>query len=163
MAVAGRKVQQLDQEWEKFVEATLQKVHQHAQMFQQCRSDLLEAYNLKLGELTALKQEMSSASVSMLGEMVLSTSIPEMPDVDEQIKDLSAVISLEGTVGTVDLTSDMEEDDATDHPKASMKGSPKPLKTSRGATSPTKVAQQHLKPRSQDVREMKQKEREAAS
>ena len=82
---------------------------------------------------------------------------------DEQIKDISAVISLEGTVGTVDLTSDMEEDDATDHPKASMKGSPKPLKTFRGATSPTKVAQQHLKPRTQDVREMKQKEREAAS
>ena len=77
VSTACRKIQQLDKEWETFVEATLQKIRQHAQLFQQCRSDLLEAYNLKLGELNALKQEMSSASISMLGETMMPTGTPK--------------------------------------------------------------------------------------
>ena len=107
-----------------------------------------------------LKQEMSQTSVSMpcLGRLRCRQSIPDIPNVEKQIKDLSAVINLEGSVGMLELTSDMEEDDVEDNQlKASMKGSHKLPRTFRGSTPPTKVAQQHLNPRTQKVREMKQK------
>ena len=88
---AGRKVQQLDKESGLFVETTTQKIRQHAQLFQQCRADLMESYNAKLAELTALKQEMSSASISMLGSTMPMSSIPDAPNLEKQMKELSTV------------------------------------------------------------------------
>jgi len=162
VTTAADKVTKLDREWKAFVEATTQKVHQHAELFQKCRSDLLEAYNMKLAEFHALKQEMSSASMSMLGPATAGQMIPEEPNVGEQLRDLEEVILVEGSVGEVDLTDDM--DDVEDMGPMGFgpqsKASPKLHKQFRGATSPTKVAQQHLKPKTQEVRDAKMKEKE---
>ena len=61
----------------------------------------------------------------------------------------------------MDLTSDMDEDELDNQPAMfSVKGSPKMPKPFRGSPSPTKVAQQHLERKAQDVREARSKEQE---
>lgn len=162
VATAGNKVKQLDREWKTFVDATTQKVRQHAELYQKCRADLLEGYNLKIAELSALKQEMSSASLSMLGATTAAQVIPEEPDVEEQLRSIDDVILLEGTVGTVDLTEEVDDLDM-EGPTGfgpQVRSSPKLHKNFRGATSPTKVAQQHLKPKTQDVRDAKNRDKD---
>jgi hypothetical protein len=94
---------------------------------------------MKLAELHALKQEMSSASMSMLGPATAGQMIPEEPNVGEQLRDLEEVILVEGSVGEVDLTNDMDDVEEMGPmgfgPQS--KASPKLHKQFRGATSPT--------------------------
>ena len=39
---AGKRIAELDQEWSSFVDKTMSKVKEHASMYQSCRADMLE-------------------------------------------------------------------------------------------------------------------------
>ena len=157
---SGKKIEALDEEWVKFKNATLAKIKTHAQLYQQCRSELMEGYNGKLEELRNLKQEMSAASMTMLGASWTAPTVEESP-VEDFVQSLQEVIDLEGSVGAVDLTEDMDEEDMEG---ATVEGgagkASKPAKTFRGSTSPLKVANQHLKVKAQpqDPKDVKGKE-----
>ena len=157
---SGKKIETLDEEWAKFKDATVAKIKTHAQLYQQCRAELLESYNGKLEELRNLKKEMSAASMTMLGASWTAPVIGENLE-EDFVQSLQEVIDLEGSVSAVDLTEDMDEEDmggaATEG--GAMKA-PKAAKTFRGSTSPLKVANQHLKVKAQhqDPKDVKGKE-----
>ena len=44
VSTAGKKIVALDQEWTKFKDATVAQIRKHAQLYQQCRADLLESF-----------------------------------------------------------------------------------------------------------------------
>jgi hypothetical protein len=139
----------------------MEKVKQHAAMYQSCRADLLEAYNSKLEELSMLKKEMTEASLSMLAPAVTVAPMEKSVDVEKQIHSLEEVIDIESVVGAVDLTDDMDDEvPMGGGSTAASKCLPKNPKPFRGAASPTKVANQHLKQKAQDAKETKAKERE---
>ena len=68
VSAQAKKISSLDAEWSNFVQTTLQKIMMHAEMYQRCRSDLLEVYNQKLEELRRMKAELKLASHSLLEE-----------------------------------------------------------------------------------------------
>ena len=107
---AAKRIEELDQEWSSFVQKTMEKVKQHAAMYQSCRADLLEAYNTKLEELSMLKKEMTEASLSMLAPAVTVAPMEKSVDVEKQIHSLEEVIDIESVVGAVDLTDDMDDE-----------------------------------------------------
>ena len=152
VTAAGNRVKNLDQEWAKFVEQTMSKVRQHAQLYQKCRSDLLESFNLKSQELANLKIEVSKASQSMLGETWTAPQIAITPNSEEAVELLQQTIDLEGYVKEVDLTEDMEEEDLEEVQKGDQKQRvlSRAAKPFRAATSPTKVANQYLKAKATD-------------
>eukprot|EP00435_Cladocopium_sp_Y103_P018246 s1027_g4.t1 len=170
VSTAARKIVDLDKEWAKFMNSTMDKIKEHAVLYQGCRSDMLESYNEKLQELIQVKQEVGRASQSLMSQPAEDQIVvPEAASIEEQMQRMQEVLIQSSQVGgAIDLTNDMdmEEDEPEDLEESaplgqtSKKGSPKPQKTFRAATSPSKVAQQHLKPRTQDVREAKAKEKE---
>ena len=130
----------------------MSKVRQHAQLYQKCRSDLLESFNLKSQELANLKIEVSKASQSMLGETWTAPQIAITPNSEEAVELLQQTIDLEGYVKEVDLTEDMEEEDLEEVQKGDQKQRvlSRAAKPFRAATSPTKVANQYLKAKATD-------------
>lgn len=158
---AGKRIAELDREWSGFVEKTMSKVREHATMYQTCRADMLETYNKKLAELESLKKELSTASLQMLASEQVEPAQMVPQNVEAQVHAMQEVIDVESVVGHVDLTDDMEEEEepmGAERAGQSFKASPKVSKAFRGATSPTKVAQQHLKVKFQDTKENKAKE-----
>eukprot|EP00435_Cladocopium_sp_Y103_P026462 s237_g6.t1 len=149
---AGKKIVDLDREWASFMETTMTKVREHAALYQGCRSDLLETYNdAKLADLNVLKQEMSEASRTMLGQPLMDIEIPEQPDLAEQLQAMTEIIDVESQVGAVDLTEDMEEDEMeSDQPGALKTLAAKAPKSFRASSSPLKVANQMLKIKAKD-------------
>jgi len=146
---AAKKVEDLDGEWNKFVQNIVQKIQQHALMYQTCRSDMLEVFNNRLAELQAIKKEVGLASRSLLEQSGEIVSVPEIPHVADQMQQMQDILShVSQVTGLVDLTAEMEEDtievEDDNVPSNLRKGSPKVAKF-RGAVSPTKVANQHLK------------------
>ena len=149
---SAKKVTDLDSEWTKFMEQTMNKIRLHAEMYQSCRSDLLEAHNQKLAELHAIKHEVSAASQSLVGQNVEFNAPMDAPQVDTQILAMQDLLQKEGMVAElpdqIDLTRDdfsMEEMDDAQGPSATLSKKGVQLKAFRAATSPTKVANQHLK------------------
>lgn len=146
----GKKLTALDAEWQNFVQQTMQKMKHHVAMYQQCRGDLLEQYNSKYEELRAMRQEISTASQSLLDQHLEVPTVLEPAVIGEQMAELESVINVENFQEQVDLTMEMEEDEVADPLKAApikTKGSPKSFKGFRSSPSPTKVANQTLKPK----------------
>ena len=163
VATAGKKVVTLDQEWAKFTEQTMDKVKQHAQLYQSCRAEMLEIYNGKLEELANLKREVTAASMSMLDGAWKPPEIMHTPKLEEAVSRMQEVIEVEGSVGAVDLTEEMEEDDQEEliMSGSTSKGLSKTLnRPFRGAASPTKVANQHLKQKAQELKDAKLKDKD---
>ena len=163
VSASAQKIVNLDSEWKAFVNRTMSKVKEHALLYQQCRADLMEAHNQKRSELMAVKDELSTASKSLLGQAQAIVEVPDMPDVAEAMQAFQDVISEEGTVGAIDLTDEMEEDEGfTETETVGSKGKPaRQPRPFRGATSPTKVASLHLKVKSdtKDAKEARKEEK----
>jgi hypothetical protein len=66
------KIQDLDAEWEKFVQSIMEKMQSHAVMYQKHRSDLLEAYNARMAELQLIKKQVGQASHNLLAQPIRS-------------------------------------------------------------------------------------------
>lgn len=161
---SAKRLKDLDNEWAKFMDATMSKIRQHASMYQACRADLLETFNQRLAELHAIKKEVSAASQSLVDQPLDNATVPDAPLVEDQLLQMQDLVSQEGVVGglpdQIDLSSDagMEENEEGAEPVGIGNKRNSPLrKTFRAATSPTKVANQHLKPKAQEA---KQKDRE---
>ena len=159
VATAAQKIKDLDQEWTSFVSNTIAKVRQHGEMFQNCRADLMEHYNAKILELANVKQEMTLASRSLLGPQWTEPVIEEMPDLEVQFEDLQNTLNAEGHASSIDLTDTMDDEElveAEDVAQGAMsKATPKALRPFRGSSSPSKVGNHHLKPKAQDLKEIK--------
>ena len=159
VATAAQKIKDLDQEWTSFVSTTVAKVRQHGEMFQTCRADLMEHYNAKIQELANVKREMTLASQSLLGPQWTEPVIPEMPDLEVQFEDLQTTMEMEGHAGPIDLTEAMEEEELVEPEDmlqgASCKAPPRALRPFRGSSSPSKVANHHLKVKVQDSKDSK--------
>eukprot|EP00435_Cladocopium_sp_Y103_P072674 s255_g41.t1 len=162
---AAKRVTTLDQEWIAFTAQILEKVKSHAQMYQSCRADLLEQYNLKNQELIGIRKEMSQASASLLGQSQPILEMPELPDMSQQIQMIQDAIADGSQIDQIDLTE--EEDEGMEAEAESFTSkvrlSPKTLKPFRNSTSPTKVANQHLKqkPEKTDAKDAKKEEKGA--
>lgn len=161
---AGKKVRDLDAEWDSFVAKTNEKVRQHAMLFQECRANLLEIYNQKLKELQQAKEEVSIASQSLLEQQ--QAELPtmfEQPDVQQQLQDLQMNFAEGGRIGeAIDLTDAAMEDEvellADGSDGMASKASPKAMRPFRSAASPSGVAKTHLKPK--ESKEIKDKHKE---
>ena len=90
---AAKKVEDLDGEWNKFVQNIVQKIQQHALMYQTCRSDMLEVFNNRLAELQAIKKEVGLASRSLLEQSGEIVSVPEIPHVADQMQQMQDMLS----------------------------------------------------------------------
>ena len=161
VSATAKKVVDLDKEWTAFTSAISEKIKEHAQLYQQCRADLLEAHNQKRAELSAIKEEMSAASRSLLGQSQISHEVPEAPDIEDAMEAFQDAIAEAGMVNPIDLTEGDDDDDVmevqeTVDPKGKVA---KPVKPFRGAASPSKVAQVHLKIK-QELREGKDSKKE---
>ena len=65
ISAQAKKISTLDKEWENSVQRTMEKINNHALLYQQCRGEMLEAYNLKLADLRKLKYELNLALQSL--------------------------------------------------------------------------------------------------
>ena len=153
VTTAGKKILNLDSEWKVFIEQTIQKVRRHALMFQQCRGDILEIYDGKMQELRQTRQEVSMGSQYLLEQKWTAPTLPEARNLADQLAELEGVIDIEGLGDQIDLTEEsmeMDEDQAeeTTFNATKIKHSPKVPKGFKAAQSPTKVATQRLKTKS---------------
>ena len=151
IAAQSKKITTLDQEWGAFVQHTMENIKHHSEMYQQCRGELLELYNLRLEEMRQMKQELTMASRSLLDNQLEEPEVQETINVEDQMTALKETMAALGTVtSVVDLMEDdeilevpasQEDDVATGNKDAKMLVKP----AFRGAASPQKVAQLHLK------------------
>ena len=159
VSASAKKIVDVDREWTAFTKAIFEKVKEHAQMYQRCRADLLEAHNQKRIELFAIKEEMSAASRSLLGQNQPDLEVPKAPDIEDAMEAFQDAIAEAGMVNPIDLTEEddddvMEVQDLTDSKKTVK--TPKPF---RGTVPPTKVANVHLKVK-QEMKESKESKKE---
>lgn len=159
VATTEKKVKALDAEWMAFVEQVISKLKFHGQCYQQCRADLLEAFNKKVEEFIAAKQDVSTASQLLLGQSHLPEATFETPDVSADFSRLQQMLEQASTVEPIHIGSesgDMCEEDMENAEEEEFKSSPlKPAKSTSyrqvtvapfsKATSPSKVHQGHLK------------------
>ena len=148
VTAATKRIQSLDSEWTKFVHSTTAKLQQHAAMYQQYRADMMESLNQRMSELQEIKKQVGEASQHLLTQHLQQEPIPEVPEVAEQLRQVQEMVATAGHVADpIDLTVGMEEDmgETMESPNYShQRGSPKPVKF-KASTTPTKVANQHLK------------------
>ena len=151
-AMAG-KIQVLDSEWAKFVQGITAKVANHAKMFVTCREQMVRAYQKKTQELHQAKQDAKVASDALLGKEDEMPVLPEAPKIDDQINSLQHAMAevvpdtfaMEGSqiISDDDMDQELIRDGETN--KEGVKPAPKKPAAFKGATSPTRVANQFLK------------------
>ena len=141
------KINTLDAEWQKFTEGIQQKICNHAQMFTQCRQQLVSSYRDKNKELQSIKEEMTIASQHMIGKITEAADLPEAPNVDAQMNQMREVTQREiQVISDDDMEAELIADSQTtpgdkDMPKHGQRRG----QAFRGSTSPAKVANQFLK------------------
>ena len=149
LTAQAKKISNLDQEWSNFVQTTMKKIAMHSDLYQQCRADLMEQYNQRLEELRRLRAELSQASQSLLDQQPGEPQILETVGIAAQMEIMQTALSQAGQVTPmVDLVEDDEEDlEMQDSQEVQfVPGTKKPNRTTfKGASSPQKVAQLHLK------------------
>ena len=82
VATSAKRIKELDTEWNAFVSRTMAKIKEHGLMYQRCRSDMLEQYNQKLAELHSIKEEVSVASRSLIGQPDMEEGLEDAPDLE---------------------------------------------------------------------------------
>ena len=141
-AIAG-KIGSMDQDWNRFMTGTSNKVAKHAALYQACRQEMVANYDKKVAEFEQLKQEMRAASTATLDQEQPITEVPLMPNVAQQMQDLNQSMQ-ESTQAPIMEVSDEEEELVTE---VNMRGDGKPARKSnfRPSPSPARVATSHLK------------------
>eukprot|EP00438_Fugacium_kawagutii_P004996 Skav215293 [mRNA] locus=scaffold2522:227637:228764:- [translate_table: standard] len=160
---SAKRIQALDTEWGQFIQVIMDRVFQHAQCYQQRRTQLLDAHALRQLELRQVKQSITQASLHMAQHEV-EEDIPDAVDFAAQLQELQRLGQVQTPhVQFLDDDNDEEEDDdvmeelepeeldgqesveLAETPKPGKKAQPTPHTTFRNAPSPTKVANQNLK------------------
>lgn len=137
------KIRKLDQDWQTFVSQVDERFRKHKGMFLETRAQLVLARKQKIEELAAIKEEITRASQSLL-----STASPaevEVLDVEDQAL-MESLQQAAVPLAFMDEYPDMEmeEEDPTGPPS---EGRPTiaPFRRGGSVTSPSKVANVHLK------------------
>ena len=152
VATALAKIEKLDAEWKKLLDGVVVKIQHHGSMYKECRKSLVAVYKEKVKELQSVQQEMHAASESLVGSAAdAMTGVEDLEDADlaqqfHRMQSFVQDVDLE-----VQAISD-EEEEMLPATKEDPKGGAR--KTFRGATSPSKVANLHLKPKA-DGKEVK--------
>ena len=149
LTAQAKKISNLDQEWSNFVQSTMKKIALHSDLYQQCRADLMELYNQRLEDLRRLRAELSQASQSLLDQQPREPQVLEPVGIAAQMEIMQTALSQAGQVTPmVDLVEDDEEDlEMQDNQDVEvLLGTKKSNRTVfKGASSPQKVANLHLK------------------
>ena len=136
------KIRKLDQDWQTFVAQVEERFHKHKGLFLETRAKLVLTHRQKLEELATIKEEISRASQSLMN----AQTTEELDVLD--IEDNALLESLQNAampLEVMDEYPDMDMDgDETEVPTKSTVG---PFRRGAVATSPTKVAKEHLKPK----------------
>ncbi len=134
------KITKLDQDWQVFVSQVEERFRKHRGLFQQTRAELIATRKSKMAELAMIKEEISKAS-----QTLLNAPVDQDSDVLEVLDDQELMASLQQaaqTLATLNEYPDMEED-------TEMLPDGKPVvqafQRRVTATSPSKVAKEHLK------------------
>ena len=156
------KITHLDQEWCGFVEGIHTKFRNHAMLYQQCRAEMMLALNAKMAEYLQYKEECSQASASLLQQQEAPLDMPPTPDLEATFQAFQEVANAAGAVAPIQIEDDevadaVEMDAAEESEEQELmpdqRGSAKApvsrvtLQPFRAAPSPSKVANQHLKPK----------------
>eukprot|EP00438_Fugacium_kawagutii_P030180 Skav207266 [mRNA] locus=scaffold434:23600:25226:- [translate_table: standard] len=161
---AEKRILSLDQEWKTFVAEVNTRLQVHGHCYQKCRADLLEAYNKRVAEFAAAKEDVSQASQILVGQHTPALQAPPTMDPFDDLHALQEAMTRVGTVDVVQAISDdgMEEEEELeaassealeDRPKEKPRKADKHpahrdvkiAPFTKGASSPTKVNQHHLK------------------
>lgn len=147
ISAQSKKIAALDQEWTAFVQNTMQKVSQHAELYQQCRGEMMELYNQKLEELRKLKYELTLASRSLVDQHVEEPPQEDLEPVDLQMDRMRTALAAAGSVTQVQELSDEDDEMITAEGEVEfVKDSKAVTKPNfKAAASPQKVVQMHLK------------------
>jgi hypothetical protein len=147
ISAQSKKISALDQEWTAFVQNTMQKVSQHAELYQQCRGEMMVLYNQKLEDLRKLKYELTLASKSLVDQHVEVPPQEEVESMELQMDKMKAVLAAAGSVAKVQELSDEDEGMLTADGEVEIVKETKAVTKPnfKAAASPQKVAQLHLK------------------
>ena len=128
-----------------------EKIKHPSELYQQCRGEMLELYNTRLEEMRQMKHDLNLASRSLLDQQLEEPPIPETINVDEQMSVLKEPMAnfgnsggcgrVDGEEDVVEIPGSQEEETAT----GSRDAKTATKAAFRGAASPQKVAQLHLK------------------
>eukprot|EP00438_Fugacium_kawagutii_P030589 Skav225442 [mRNA] locus=scaffold1668:178206:179264:+ [translate_table: standard] len=161
VATAGKKVENLDNEWNTFVKDMWNQMHSHSQMFLQCRQDLMQTYKQKQQELLSAKLAIREASMGLTESDAAHSIKEEPPDVTGQLQAFQeALVQMKSETIMVE-DDDMEEmeepemsaealEEASHGTEGRRTLRPRPHTTYRSSGSPTKVANGALKPKKGD-------------
>ena len=137
------KIRKLDQDWQTFVTQVDERFRKHKGMFLETRARLVLARRQKIEELAAIKEEITRASQSLLS----NTNPTEVEVLD--IEDQALMESLQQAAVPLEIMDeypDMEmEEVETDVAPADGRPPVAPFRRGGSVTSPTKVANVHLK------------------
>eukprot|EP00438_Fugacium_kawagutii_P034921 Skav206382 [mRNA] locus=scaffold834:447983:449059:- [translate_table: standard] len=154
VASAAKKVLALDQEWRAFVKTANENLRHHADMYNAYRLSLVEVHQQKALELAAAKIQVSQASATLVNDSTETDKLEEAPDMTKEFAQFQSIAQQAGenvALAINDSEEEEEEEDATMEPSKgapSKKVHPTPsMSAFRGAPSPTKVANNQLKPK----------------
>ena len=138
------KIRKLDQDWQTFVTQVDERFRKHKSMFLETRAQLVLARRQKIEELAAIKEEITRASQSLL-----STASPAEVEVLD-VEDQALMESLQQATAPLDFMDEypdmeMEEEETPAEPTQEGRPAIAPFRRGGSVTSPTKVANVHLK------------------
>eukprot|EP00438_Fugacium_kawagutii_P032845 Skav224537 [mRNA] locus=scaffold388:790655:798229:+ [translate_table: standard] len=142
------RIQKLDTEWKAFLDFVNGKMAMHVEMYKTCRHEMVTTYQNKIQELQEVKASVTAASQSLMDAAERPQEPPAPPEVDQDIQQFQQAVLMAGQeVQQVDSdVEDMEEVQEDVQEDGKITGTKqKALIPFRGATSPNKVTNLHLK------------------
>lgn len=110
LAGLADKVTTVDQEWQQFIQAVMQRVHNHVQAYQTHRQSLVDTIAAKREELKTLKEEIQQASM-VIAQPEIPQSVEETPDLSGTLAEIQRLSQSPSLIPTVNLEQEEEEGD----------------------------------------------------
>eukprot|EP00438_Fugacium_kawagutii_P029175 Skav214794 [mRNA] locus=scaffold3850:79226:80533:+ [translate_table: standard] len=163
LATQLKKISDLDIEWRNFIQVVTCRIQDHAGWYQAYRAELVAQHEKKSKELESVKQMVTQASMTLVGNTPVASSPPEARDttadmllVNQALSQASKVpvIHLEDEPTDMEDMEEMEEEgdlpdgqtEEAGHGSGSVPHRARKVQVRPFATrSPTKVASTHLK------------------
>ena len=139
------KLQKLDADWNAFVAQVEERYQKHKTLFLETRAQLLQTKKQKIAELEQIKEDIARASHSLMNTVV------DLETDEFDFNDSGLLESLQAVVEPMETEEDGYEEQATplegagDAQPARAAAAVKPFARRVQATSPEKVAKDHLK------------------
>ena len=136
------KIRKLDADWQTFVTQVEERFQKHKGLFLETRAKLVLAHRQKLEELATIKEEISRASQSLMNAQ--NSDEVDVLDIEDQV----LMESLQQAAMPLEIMDEYPDMDVEgDEAMTAAKSTVGPFRRGAVATSPTKVAKDHLKPK----------------